>query len=368
MIKILHVLTDTNIGGAGHQAAALLEGCSRKKFSLEAAVPRGSKLVPLLQKKSIPFAEVDFIGDRSLSLRGIFALRKLIKSKRPSIVHTHASLSGRIAAKLCGKIKIVYTRHSIFAPKRGDDKFPRIQFARLACLLFADGIIAVTPQVKDDLVRTGARAEKIRVIPNGTHKVAERSAEEKAALRKKYDVPEGAFVAAVSARLSEVKGHDDALDAAKNLPGILFLFAGEGERRAHIERRVADENILNIKLLGFVEAIDEIENITDVQVSASFGTEAASLSLLRGMSLGIPTVASDFGGNPFVVENGINGLLYKTRDVPALTEALLRVKNDAALYDELSRGARMISNEKFSAEKMIEATEGFYIELERGSA
>ncbi len=39
-------------------------------------------------------------------------------------------------------------------------------------------------------------------------------------------------------------------------------------------------------------------NITDIQVNASYGTEATSLSLLEGMSLGIPAVVSDFEGIP----------------------------------------------------------------------
>ena len=43
-------------------------------------------------------------------------------------------------------------------------------------------------------------------------------------------------------------------------------------------------------------------SITDVQANASFGTEATSLALLEGMSLGIPAVVSDFGGNPGVTK------------------------------------------------------------------
>ena len=53
------------------------------------------------------------------------------------------------------------------------------------------------------------------------------------------------------------------------------------------------------------------------------------MALLEGMSLGLPSVASDYGGNPWVIQDGENGLLFPTKDSQALADAMART---AALY------------------------------------
>ena len=68
-------------------------------------------------------------------------------------------------------------------------------------------------------------------------------------------------------------------------------------------------------------------NVLDVQLNASWGTEATSMALLEGMSLGLPTVASDYGGNPWVVRDGETGLIFPRRDPAALAGAMERLMN-----------------------------------------
>lgn len=86
----------------------------------------------------------------------------------------------------------------------------------------------------------------------------------------------------------------------------------------------------NLCFAGFVEDVTPLMNITDIQVNASYGTEATSLSLLEGMSLGIPAVVSDFGGNPGVITDGENGLITPQKDADALADALIRLCGDEA--------------------------------------
>ena len=81
---------------------------------------------------------------------------------------------------------------------------------------------------------------------------------------------------------------------------------------------------------GFISDVDKLMSITDVQANASFGTEATSLALLEGMSLGIPAVVSDFGGNPGVIKNGQNGYIVPKQNSKALADILkycLQTKN-----------------------------------------
>jgi glycosyltransferase involved in cell wall biosynthesis len=338
----------------------LLDEADRSNFEIEVALPERSLLKAEIVKRGIKVIEVPHIADRSFSLNGVLALRRVIKASSPDIVHTHASLSGRVAARLTGKCKIIHTRHSVF-PARGCKLLNS-----LINNIFSDAIIAVSPAAKDNLLAEGASERKIHVIYNGTKPVTECAPEERLRLRGKYNVPPDAFVVAQAARLTEVKGQEYVLDAAKLCENVLFLLAGDGDLKERLAKRINDENITNVRLLGFISEIAEIFNICDVQISASHGTEATSMALLNGMNLGKPAIATDYGGNPYVIRDGVNGLLIPCKSAEAIRGAVLRLKNDAALYDSLSEGARKEYAARFTAAEMARLTGELYNAMSEG--
>ena len=364
MTKILHIVTDKNIGGAGHQVLALIDAADTTAFNTEVIVPEDSRLMPLLAARSIAHYQAPAI-ENSFSWAGVRALYSLIKQLQPDIVHTHSSLSGRIAAKL-NRIKIVHTRHSVFPIATWRKFFPMRQLSGLMNNLLSHRIIAVSPAAQENLLDMGTAKRKIRIIFNGTPPAQSFTDEETTALKTKYDIPPNTFTLAIIARLTEVKGHDYILDAAKALPEVLILVAGDGEQQAHLEKRIANEKITNVKLLGFIEEVDELIAVTDAQLNASFGTEASSMSLIRGMSAGRPAIVSDYGGNPYIIQGGVNGLVTETHNPAALTRAILRLKAGTELYQQLSQGATRIYNERFTDKKMAADTEAIYKEIMEG--
>jgi glycosyltransferase involved in cell wall biosynthesis len=368
MIKVLHIISDSNIGGAGHQLLALLQAMDKASFNMEVVLPQKSQLVPLLRERGVPYTEAPFLAERSFSRKAVWRLQKIIINKNPHIVHTHAALSGRVAARMLRRMlwwntdyvntRIVYTRHSVFYNPVPDKKFIiRGWINNFLC----DAAIAVSPAARDNLLAEGLDPAKITVIYNGMNPA--NKAADKAALYKKYSIPPHAFVLAQCARLTEIKGQDYTLDAAKALAhdrDIIFLIAGDGPLQPHLEQRVRDEKINNVRLLGFIDAVDEIFNIMDVQINASYGTEATSLALVSGMSLGKPAIATDYGGNPYVIEEGVNGLLIPCHNAEALQTAIKRLKNDRDLYEKCSMGALKRYEERFTAKKMALDTEALY--------
>jgi glycosyltransferase involved in cell wall biosynthesis len=86
----------------------------------------------------------------------------------------------------------------------------------------------------------------------------------------------------------------------------------------------------------------------DVQLNASYGTEATSLSLLEGMSAGLPAIVSDYGGNPYIIENKNNGLVFKSRDSRGLAESIRRLMDDQALREQISKNAAEIFQNKYT--------------------
>ena len=152
--KIIEVSTDTNIGGAGKCLITLLENFDREQFDVSVILPPNSLLKPHIERLGTEVIEVSSIADKSFDIKAIRLLIKLFKERKPDLVHTHASMSARIAAKF-SKIKVIYTRHSVFEPSPKISKGIGKIINGAINNYFADGIIAVAEAAKENLVTTG---------------------------------------------------------------------------------------------------------------------------------------------------------------------------------------------------------------------
>ena len=321
-IKVIEVSSDTNIGGAGKCLLTLLENFDYNTFDVKVVLPKNSLLKPHIDKMNIPVIEVDGIADKSLDFAAVKKLRMIFKRERPDIVHTHASMSARIAAKQAGA-KVVYTRHSVFEPSKKISRGIGKVINGMINNHYADSIIAVAEAAKDNLTDTGVKESKIKVILNGVDGLTPVSTDEKRIIKERFNLPDGYKVA----RLEDIKGHDYFIEAADRLlqKGIKarFYIAGTGSYENHLKEKVKSMNRQEqIIFTGFISDVDKLMSITDVQANASFGTEATSLALLEGMSLGIPAVVSDFGGNPGVK------IFQKTFTAQAMTKQTEQVYLD----------------------------------------
>lgn len=365
--KIIEVSSDTNIGGAGKCLITLLENFHYKKFAVKVILPPDSLLKPLIEEKGVEVIEVEGIAEKSLDLGSIKKLYKIFKEEKPDLVHTHASMSARIAARHAGA-KVVYTRHSVFPPKSYLTGFPGKQINGWFNNYYSDGIIAVAEAAKANLTDTGVDDARISVILNGVDGLVPVTDEEKESIRKRFGVNEDEKVISIVARLEDIKGHEYFIEAADMLlkEGVnaKFFIAGTGSYESVLRdkvKRLGREN--KIIFTGFINDVDKLMNITDIQVNASYGTEATSLALLEGMSLGIPAVVSDFGGNPGVIKNGENGYVVAKQNSAALRTAISRLLGDKELYAKMSENSKIIFKETFTAEAMTRNTEEFYLKV-----
>lgn len=368
MIKVIEVSSDTNIGGAGKCVLTLLENFDYKSFSVKVVLPENSLLKPQVEALGIEVIEVAGIADKSLDRSAIKSLREIFKREKPDIVHTHGSMSARIAARQAGA-KVVFTRHSVFDPSPRISKGAGKIINGLVNSYYADGIIAVAEAAKENLVATGVPEKKIRVILNGVKGLTRVDEKERAAIRKRFGAGDGKVVSIV-ARLEDIKGHEYFIEAADMLlkDGIdaKFFIAGTGSHEQALKEKVRGLGRENdIIFTGFISDVDKLMNITDVQVNASYGTEATSLALLEGMSIGVPAVVSDFGGNPGVIKNGVNGFIVPKRNSRGLYMKLKELLSNERIYKKLSDGAVEIFRKNFTARAMTEQTENLYKELVR---
>lgn len=365
MIQLYHVLSDTNIGGAGTLLLNYLANADRDSFAITVVLPRGSALKPRIEALGVPVCETEHGRDRSYEGAATREFRRLFRAGRPDIVHTHSSFSAKLAAWQTGVGVRVYTRHSVFPPPRRLTTFPGRQLSGLVNNTLSTHIIAVAQAAADNLTATGVDPRKIQVIVNGVEPMLPPTSDARRALRASLGYDDSHFVIGMSARLEAVKGHRYFLDAAASLvaedPALRFLIIGTGSCEAELRRQAGELGIADrVCFAGFVTNVADYVGSMDLVVNCSYGTEATSLALAEAMSLSRPIVATTYGGNPYMVEDGVNGYLVPIQDAPALAEAILRVRRDPENYASLCRGAYARYNERFTAAAMTHQMEALY--------
>ena len=329
------------------------------------ALPKGSQLAERFARIGIPIVEIDGCYDRSFDAGSIGAWISILRRIKPVLVNCHSCLSCRIAARLCRVPVVVDTRHCAFEPGRiMTNPFVRAVVGRLLGRL-SDHTVAVAEAAKENLVCMGVSERKISVIINGARPVPRLSEEERRGFRELLGIATEATVVGMFARLEACKDHPTLLRAARILrdqgSDLVFLIVGDGSQRETLERMAKELGIAEAVIFtGFARDVSPYMNVTDIQVNCSVGTETSSLALSEGMSLGIPAIASRFGGNPYMIRDGENGYLFPMGRSDLLAERIRQIATDRALYRHVSEGAAKRFFEELNAERMTRQIEAAY--------
>lgn len=177
--------------------------------------------------------------------------------------------------------------------------------------------------------------------------------------------------------LCERKGHFDALEAAAIVlashPDVDFLFAGaERDKGAlkQLERRAQELQIkANIRFLGpvFGEAKDAAFATAGILILPSH-TENMPLSIMEGMAAGLPVIASKVGAVPEMIEDGVTGFLFESRDCPALAARIAALLEDPDLRREMGARARRAAEQLWDTEVVAAINEELYNAVSASSA
>ena len=360
-MKILYVISDRNIGGAGIQLLNVLRHLDRHAFAVTVALPFRSRLRERLIELRVPVRELETPCE-VLTRRSVCELVSVIRSEAPDIVHTNAAIAARVAGRLCG-CRVVFTRHCAYPAAANATPL----CARIANRLLTDRAIATAAAAARDLLAMGVPSGAITVILNGSDPVREVSADELDRWRSRLRLEPDDFCVGICARLEPCKGHDVFLRAAKIALGRMpqrhfrFLVIGEGSRRAALERFAVSEGLSDaVRFTGFVSDVAPLYRLLRLHVSASRGTETSCLAVSEAMSAGVPELVSDYGGNREMIGASRAGMVLPVGDPSALADAICQVASDRALEDAMRLAARDRYCRFFTAERMTQQLMAVY--------
>jgi glycosyltransferase involved in cell wall biosynthesis len=146
------------------------------------------------------------------------------------------------------------------------------------------------------------------------------------------------------------------------------VFAGDGPLRSDLERRAHRLGLTDrLRLLGFRSDLSEIYTGFDL-VALPSSSEGMPLTVIEAMAAARPVVASNVGGVPEVVVDGVTGLVVPVGDRQALADALAALLQDPARRRAMGLAGRRRYEERFTLERMAEAYAGVYRRVLEGAA
>lgn len=363
-MKITHVISDSNIGGAGVLLSSLASSL-KDSYDIKVLLPKGSMLTPRLEALGVRTVEMNMAPDKSFKAKDVLPFYRYFLKNPTDILHTHASLSARLGGALAGVKSCISTRHCATP----GEKVKKISNLKIRLYNFCTLLtVSTADYATGNLLSEGISKDRIITIKNGSPKRTKLDTDAAVKLKRALGIAEDAKIIGSCARLEKVKGQDLILRAApkilKSIPRAHFLFVGDGRQRLEYERLAISLGIKKrVTLVGFVENPEDYQSLFYVNVNASRGTETSCLASSECMSLGIPTVASDFGGNTEMITPFVNGLLFKRDNPFDLEEKLLKLLSDAELYKRLCTGARLVYEKQFSLERMVSEYRALYESL-----
>lgn len=335
----------TSFAGAGHDATVL-------------ALSDAAQIGNARETEIAMMAQVRQAGGHAASLglanrnawwEGARALRTLLQTARPDVIHSHTARALPIIALARPRVPVILTHHN-----------SRLSFPPAAFHLFnriVDGYVAISQQC-EQLLRGHSR-KPVQLIWNAANPRFQAEQPRKAPARDPMILAVGT--------VSEQKDYPTLVRAARLLaasllpqghrPRIRIAGGGPmlGQLQALVDASGADEYV---DVLGARGDIDLLMRQADLFVNSSLW-EGFPISLIEAASSALPMVATRVAGNVEMVIPGVNGDLVPPGDAEALAAAMAAALTNDEGYAALSAGA-LESAQRFSIESCASAHLAFY--------
>jgi glycosyltransferase involved in cell wall biosynthesis len=281
---------------------------------------------------------------------------------RPSVVHGWGWMSVAAAGPICKVLGIPLVDGSIRTGMLPARRLMRLR--RIPGRLFASKVVANSQAGMDAF---GIGVDKGTVIPNGFDSSRLHDGRP---LSARASSP--GFTVVMTGSMYPGKDFSTLIEAARRFAGQIdgpcrFVLAGDGSDRPRLVRLSRD-----LTEAGVLEIRERVNDVTAFEQGADVGVlladprliaEGCANSILEYMACGLPVIATNSGGNPEVVKDGVNGFLVEPCNPDAIVEALLTLYTTPALAKRLGEEGRRAVETVFSAEAMVRSYRRLYDEL-----
>ena len=379
-IRVLRVIARLNVGGPALHVAYLSSGLAERGYDttlIAGDVAKGEESMAFVAEgEGVEVVRLPGLSRSIAPLRDLTAALRLaaeIRRIRPHILHTHtakAGAVGRLAAMLAGNARpqvVVHTYHGHvlrgYFGGFGTRVFRRIERTLAST---SDALVAVSPQVRDDLVELGiGPAQRFTVVRLGIDLEPRVSTSaDRTESRRRIGIGPERFVVGWFGRMTAVKRTDDLVDALVALRGrgvdACLLLVGDGEDRERLEQRARDSGVArDVFFLGYQKDVASWYAAADAVVLTSVN-EGTPVTIIEALAAGRPVVATDAGGTGDVVRDGIDGYLVDVGDTDAMAARLAEIAADPSVGARLAAAGQKRVLSRYAVTRLVDDADRLY--------
>lgn len=367
----MRVITRLNIGGPARQAL-LLSKELQPEFDTLLVAGTPEQVEGELGDPDVPVHRLPLVRpiQAQTDTKAFLAMRKLLSSVRPRLVHTHMAKAGAITRSAVASIdprpKVVHTYHGhvhegYFGPV-AQKAFLSIE---RALAKRTDLLIAISPEVKESLLELGiGREEQYRTIPLGfdlsEHLRVEHS---QGRLRSQLRVSPNTPLLGSVGRLVPIKDLSTLLRAMVDVPEAHLAVLGDGESRGALEELSRNLGLADrVHFTGWYTDVPGAMSDLDLVVLSSLN-EGTPVSLIEAGACARAVVATDVGGVRFVVDDGTTGLLCPPGEPTALAESMKALLADRERRRRMGEAGRERARGRFHKDRLLRDIRDLYEEV-----
>ncbi|MBT8944374.1 glycosyltransferase [Lactobacillus delbrueckii subsp. bulgaricus] len=293
-------------------------------------------------------------------------IKKIVKQIKPDIVYAHSTKAGALTriALMGMHIPVIYNPHGwAFNMAQSKKKELAYRLIEKAQIPFTKKVVCISEaEMQSAMQKHICSKDKIKIIPNGID--FDLLDKVQPVTRRDLGIPEDAFVVGQIGRLSEQKSPDVFVEMAekikKEIPNSFFVMVGDGNLEAEIRRLIKSKGLEDSFLItGWVDNPTGYLNCFDVATLLS-RWEGFGLALVEYMYCGVPLVSTKVDAIPYVVDEGIDGLLVEPNSANEAAQAAIRIYGDSVLAAKLVTNGFNIAKYKYDIRRVIKQTQQLY--------
>ena len=363
-MKIMHLISGGDVGGAKTHVISLLEELS-KRNQVELVCFVEGPFAQEAREKGIP---TRVLKKRSLP-RMAKKLKRYINNQKFDILHCHGA-KANVVSVLMGKVDcpVLTTIHS--DPRLDYMGRPVANFTiglmNRVALRLRDGWVAVSDAMKERMTGRGYDAGRMEVIYNGVSfpKKIEHKPRQEYLRSLGLDWDENCVIYGIAARIDPVKDMTTLVKAfaetVKAAPHARLLIAGIGDQEQEIKTLAAELCPAGtVHFAGWVSDMNSFYHALDVNMLTSI-SETFSYAITEGARMHCATICTPVGGLPKVVIDGETGYLVAVGDHETMARRMIDLAFDQGLRSRLGRAIHEKVKNEFSVESMTIQQEAIY--------
>lgn len=289
-------------------------------------------------------------------------LAAYLRANPNDLVHCHLNNDHRIACGAVNGLDIPIVRSNYEGLGFSEPRRVARLLKQTAALLDPSNVAR-----DHDMKQFGLSEDTVHVIPSAIDTARFDPGRDLPDIRARLNIPPGAFVIGIVARMQTHRHFDDLWDALKKLidenPNVHGLVVGRGTRQETVAVQPVRERGLQDKVhfSGYLRVDEYVAAVKafDVKVFLVPGTDGTCRAVREAMSMGKPGVVSNRGMLPEIVDHSVNGLVFGST-ASELYTALRSLASDPERVRTMGAAARKKALDAFSPRHQAEAVRSIY--------